>query len=431
MTDKNSIRIAFITPWPPQETGIGDFAFDLVTDLLNFEIVIHVFTDCENPVKVNGVDFFNPNTSDLAQLTDYDLRIYQMGNNVHFHLYMLDLIKEYPGIVHLHDMVLHHLMGWITWMQGDLRSYLRLLSKWYGSKVSFLCHEMMKRDAMTWDTEIVTDIPLFEEFLQYADGCIVNSEFAKNKVQKAFPELPVYRIVHALKGMNIVEKKYHGNHKPLNIGVFGGIEPNKNVDVILEVFSRLTQRKSDWILHLVGGVAESCKHIPELPLKLGIADNVAFHGRLDDESFKKKMSNMDLILSLRFPTMGETSGVVTRAMQMGIPAIVNDIGWYAELPDFVDKVPTKNMSEHLLKLLFKYLSEEDYLTKKRREFIKYSQNNLNVNAIVKSYFKILKYEWEKRIDFFPVKSIANLVDDLKIIEDSLLRNTIKQLQIIF
>lgn len=354
-----------------------------------------------------------------------------MGNNVHFHLYMLDLIKEYPGIVHLHDMVLHHLMGWITWMQGDLRSYLGLLAKWYGEKVSFLCQEMMNRDAMPWDNEIVTDIPLFEEFLQYADACIVNSEFAKTTVQQAFPELPVYRIVHVLKGMNIVEKDYQGNHKPLNIGVFGGIEPNKNVDVILETFSKLNHWKSNWILNIAGEISVNCEHIPELPVKFGIADKVIFHGRLDDESFKNKLSDQDLILSLRFPTMGETSGVVTRAMQMGIPVIVTNIGWYSELPAFLDKVPAANMTENLYKLLLQYTSERSYLARKKQEFIEYSQKHLNVDTIVKNYFNILAIEYRRKNNCKPVETISDLIDDLSIDDDFLIQNTIKKLEIIF
>jgi len=425
------MKVAFITPWPSQKTGIGDFALDLVSDLMNFEILIHVFTDCEDPVPVNGVEFYNLKGCDLSLLKDYDLRIYQMGNNVHFHLYMLDLIKEYPGIVHLHDMVLHHLMGWITWMQGDLRSYLGLLSKWYGEKVAFLCHELMKRDAMPWDTEVVTDLPLFEEFLQYADACIVNSKFAKNKVTQAFPELPVYRIVHVLKGMEIVEKDYKDDKTPLNIGVFGGIEPNKNVDIILESFSILNHHKSNWHLHIAGEVSDKCKSIPELPVKLGISDKLVFHGRLEDKSFKKHLSEMDLIISLRFPTMGETSGVVTRSMQMGIPVIVTDIGWYAELPAFLDKVPTTNMTENLAKLLLKYFNEKGYLAKKKQEFIQYSQNHMKVDEIVKNYLKILTIEHRRKSNCKIVEIISDIIDDLSIDDDSLIQNTIKKLEIVF
>src|SRR5207245_11465866 len=35
----------------------------------------------------------------------------------------------------------------------------------------------------------------------------------------------------------------------------------------------------------------------------------------------------------RWPTRGEASGVVLRALRLGRPTIVSDVGWFAELPD--------------------------------------------------------------------------------------------------
>lgn len=425
------MKIAFVTPWPPQKTGIGDFALDLVSDLLEFNTLIHVFTDCEDPMMVNNVEFFNLNHCDLSQLKDYDLLIYQMGNNVYFHLYMLDLIKEYPGIVHLHDMVLHHLMGWITWMQGDLNGYLGLLSKWYGDKVSFLCHEMIKIGVMPWDSEIVIDIPLFNEFLQYADACIVNSEFAKKKVKAAFPNLSVYKITHVLKGMPIIRENDRDKTQELNIGVFGGIEPNKNVDIILESFSKLIHKYTAWRLHIVGEIAEKCRHVAELSEKLGIRERVVFYGRLSDENFKKRLSEMDLVISLRYPTMGETSGVVTRAMQMGIPVIVNNVGWYAELPDFVDKVPVQKMSENLLKKLIKYSNDIKDLSNKRGEFIKFSQEQLVVENIVKDFQKILLREYEKKLSCKLFQNSSDLLSELDISNDLLIEKFAEKVRLLF
>ena len=420
------MKIAFITPWPPQKTGIGDFALDLISDLLEFELLIHVYTDCAEPKQIAGAMFFNLNSCDRSQLNDYDLIIYQMGNNVHFHLYMLDIIREYPGIVHLHDMVLHHLMGWITWMRGDVQSYLLLLRKWYGPKISFLCHEMMKRNAMPWDTEIVTDLPLFEEFLQHAQGCIVNSEFAKFKVKQVFPDLPVYRIVHVLKGMNIVEKDYQTCRIPLNFGVFGGIEPNKNVDKILKTFSKLNQSRSDWLLHIVGEVGDKCRHIPELPAKLGIDDKVIFHGRLEDNDFKKCLSEMDLIISLRFPTMGKLP-VWSLSHANGNSSDCQQIGWYAELPGFVNKVKIEGLEYNLLKILQKYINNNKNISKKKKEFVQYSKEHLDVKNIVTDYLGILKKEFTKRLNGGIIQRSADLLVDLEIHDDTLMNNFAKEI----
>src|SRR5947208_2123889 len=52
------------------------------------------------------------------------------------------------------------------------------------------------------------------------------------------------------------------------------------------------------------------------------------------------MARCDVLVNLRYPTMGETSGSVIRGLSLGKPMVVSDVGWFAELPDDVAlKVP--------------------------------------------------------------------------------------------
>jgi glycosyltransferase involved in cell wall biosynthesis len=52
------------------------------------------------------------------------------------------------------------------------------------------------------------------------------------------------------------------------------------------------------------------------------------------------MAACDVLVNLRYPTMGETSGSVIRALSLGKPLLVSDVGWFSELPDdAVLKVP--------------------------------------------------------------------------------------------
>ena len=44
------------------------------------------------------------------------------------------------------------------------------------------------------------------------------------------------------------------------------------------------------------------------------------------------MAACDAIVSLRSPTMGETSGSAIRALSLGKPLVVSDVGWFSELP---------------------------------------------------------------------------------------------------
>ena len=52
------------------------------------------------------------------------------------------------------------------------------------------------------------------------------------------------------------------------------------------------------------------------------------------------MAACDVHVNLRSPTMGETSGTAIRALALGKPLVVSDVGWFSELPDEVAlKVP--------------------------------------------------------------------------------------------
>ena len=47
-----------------------------------------------------------------------------------------------------------------------------------------------------------------------------------------------------------------------------------------------------------------------------------------------------MVVSLRWPTMGETSAAAVRALSLGKPLVVSDVGAFRELPDEVAiKVP--------------------------------------------------------------------------------------------
>ena len=61
---------------------------------------------------------------------------------------------------------------------------------------------------------------------------------------------------------------------------------------------------------------------------------------MDEERLWSLLAATDVSVSLRYPTMGETSGVVVRALSLGRPLVVSDVGWFSELPDEVAlKVP--------------------------------------------------------------------------------------------
>jgi glycosyltransferase involved in cell wall biosynthesis len=74
--------------------------------------------------------------------------------------------------------------------------------------------------------------------------------------------------------------------------------------------------------------------------RLGLTEGVERIDYVPEERMWSLMAACDVLVNLRYPTMGETSGSVIRALALGKPLLVSDVGWFSELPDdAVLKVP--------------------------------------------------------------------------------------------
>ena len=175
-------KLALFTPWPPQHSGIADYAFDLAIGLARQGVYTSVFTDAAEPTSAGERITIYP-TSEFPGPDQFDRVVYQMGNNFRFHSSMLIPLAKYGGIVHLHDMVLHHMIHDLTSGNGQGLLYYRLLNHWYGSDVfEQACTWNRTRDDLFAHSESVTEVPLFEPVIRYANGCIVHSHFCRQRI---------------------------------------------------------------------------------------------------------------------------------------------------------------------------------------------------------------------------------------------------------
>jgi SAM-dependent methyltransferase len=137
------------------------------------------------------------------------------------------------------------------------------------------------------------------------------------------------------------------------IGAFGYIKPYKRIAESLRAVRRLVKLDPRVRMILVG------EPHPEFPVEqlirtLGLREHVRVIGFAPIEKFVYYMGACDIILNLRYPTVGETSGSLQRALGLGKAVIVTDVGSFAELPgDVCLKVPVGPEEEDLI---FEYLN---------------------------------------------------------------------------
>jgi SAM-dependent methyltransferase len=87
---------------------------------------------------------------------------------------------------------------------------------------------------------------------------------------------------------------------------------------------------------------------------MGLSANVRPLGFAPIEDFTGYLAACDVVLNLRYPTVGESSGTLLRALGLGKSVLVSDIGSFAEFPEDVClKVPVGAGEEDLI---FEYLN---------------------------------------------------------------------------
>lgn len=380
-------KIAMITPWPDQKTGIADYAYDLVQGLRDCGAQVEVFTSARPRARILEGVRVAP-LGEYSGAGNFDTTVYQMGNCSEFHVEMLPILAENPGVVHLHDTILHHLVAFALYRE-DFEAYYGVLKCWYqDTEVERVRSHNMTQPECFWDGTNVMDIPFFEPVLQYATHCIVHSQFARKLLRKRLPALATSCIAQMYRGLAPVDRP--ANEK-LMIGIFGLVQKHKHVDLVFDVLKDLRKDIGDrFHLNVCGALDRGCEDLGEVLQELELSDCVTLRGRVTEAEFDAEMKRADLCISLRSPTMGETSAVVSRAMQIGLPTIVNDIGWYAELPSCVHKLPTGRdaMRAKLLGELHScFRSQEFYAWKK--ETRQMAESTFDYDSTIRDYLCLL------------------------------------------
>ncbi|HET8741759.1 MAG TPA: glycosyltransferase family 4 protein [Gaiella sp.] len=306
------MRVAYFSPMPPESSGIADYSALLLPALRRHVDVTVVKRGTKRPPR------------------DVDLSVYHIGNNPDAHGWILDALRRAPGLVVLHDFVLHHLVAGVTIGRRDGHGYLDAMEREHGVVGRLLAHGVLdRRLPPLWESR-PEDFPLAGEVLSLATGLIVHSRYVEERVRAAGFEGPVGRVPHpAWPDPGVAPAALAG--EPL-IGAFGNVNQSKRVPQLLEAFARLRSAHPGARLLLVGATSPGFDLERRLQ-RLGLGgDGIVREGYVDEARLWSLMAACDVHVNLRSPTMGETSGTAIRALALGKPLVVSDVGWFAELP---------------------------------------------------------------------------------------------------
>jgi glycosyltransferase involved in cell wall biosynthesis len=317
------VKVAYFSPLPPSRSGVADYSALLLPELGK-----RVEIEVARPGRFRRAPQVRAGSAGFARRrwrrTPPDVSLYHIGNDPEGHDWIARALAARPGLVVLHEFVLHHLVAGLTLARGDARGYLDAMERGHGLAGRLLAYGVIdNRIPPLWETRPEA-FPLAGDVLADATGLIVHSAFVEERARAAGFDGPVWRIPHpAWPQPEVTPATVDGS--PV-IGCFGHLNETKRIPQLLAAFARLRASRPGARLLLVGALA------PRLA-SLEVPEGVIREDYVTEERLWSLMAACDGIVSLRAPTMGETSGSAIRALTLGKPLVVSDVGWFSELPD--------------------------------------------------------------------------------------------------
>ena len=337
------MKIAWFTPLSTR-SAIGEYSVH-VTAALAERCEVDLWVGDDDIHRTTGLRTFefHSDPSLLHRLGQYDLVVYNIGNNDAFHGAIYEASKQRPGVVILHDRSCHHLFAEHWLGAGDRHRYLERMETLYGREGLERAEQAFRGERPPiWESdEEALRFPLVEEALVGALGVAVHSgdhaadlgRWWLGPVGSLF--LPAYRHDRA------VPAEAADSNGRTTLLTLGHLNRNKQVHRVLEILAADPALARRVVYQIVGpGVEEAYgRELMAFARENGL-DGVSLMGYQPDDVVERLLAEADVCVNLRAPALEGSSASLIRQLEIGKPVLAFDIGGFHEVPDgAIVKVP--------------------------------------------------------------------------------------------
>ncbi len=334
----------FHSPLPPAESGIADYAFETLARLKNqFDVVIVDDGNC----RASADALLLPTMPvavwrDLRERSSRGIDIYHLGNN-RFHTGILQRALRHPGLCAIHDA---SLTGLLLSSPTLWPAFRRFAEYDLGLHADRFIEARERFEIFGWQDFLLRNLGLVADS---SLGVVVHSKYVEALIRRRHRPRYLFRLHHHLaeefctrEGAAITNPLIvdflRENADRVKVATFGFLTPPKRIDWLVDATRRALAAGADIAL-ILGGKAHPDSNIPAVIRDLP-RERVLVTGYLSEPDMRGLMCASDLHVALRFPSVGETSGTLTRALGLGVPSVVLDHEAFSEFgADHVVKVP--------------------------------------------------------------------------------------------
>ena len=361
------MTVGFYAPLPPARTGVADYAAALLEGL-----------------RAHGRVEIAPDGCDAA--------LYHLGNNrLHAAIYRRAL--ENPGVVVLHDAVLHHfLLG-----QLDEATYVEEFVYNYGEWNRGLARELWRGRAASGADYRYFQFPMLRRVVEGARAVVVHNPAAARIARQHAHAARVEEIPHLFAAPPLPTQAESFRYRQrLGIGpdqflfgVFGYLRESKRLVAVLDAFERLHAECPRTALLITGEFVSTDLARAVEPLLA--APGVYRLPHLSEGDFWTAAQAVDACINLRYPPAGETSGIAIRLMGIGKPVLLTDGEECARFPEdaCIRIAPGAAERDSLLQHLFLLTSVNGVAAAVGQRGAEHIRSHHRVSSVSERYWRVL------------------------------------------
>jgi len=383
--------LSFFSPFPPTQSGVSDYSFAIAKSISRENDVLSIVKTPQEKDFLNShglaADIFDETAMPAG------LSIFQIGNSA-AHDYLFRAALKTPGIVVIHDLLLHGLIKAATLAYGEVAEYKSLM-EFEGPSGHLIAERTLVGDFKPFYSAFVGG---HKKLVEGALSVIVHSNWAAQFVRQENETVPIHVIPHfcdstidpADREARILatRERLGISKESFVISHFGFVTESKQLNLLIRI-SLLLQEKLDLHLLIAGAGSRDLLSTEKASLSLVRKKTIVDH--LPEQVLDDSILASNLVSLLRYPSSGETSGIGARCLAMGRPAVCFDYYAYSDFPrDVAVHIPldTSN-AEAAAEAILTAVTSPDFIKKREAAALRWAGNQMHLSRVTASYNAVI------------------------------------------